>query len=93
MYEKASNLPFKNNIYKNFNTYVNKYFKKEKNLLFYKDYLLEEWGLYFTNKSFYLKDVESIFRTNNELENYNRIFKHLDNMRGNIKMNLLDIKI
>jgi hypothetical protein len=37
-----------------------------------------------TTENIYLKDVDSIFRTNNALENYNRIFKHLDNMRANM---------
>ena len=80
----TSNIPFKNNIYKNFDTNDRNFLKKKKKLVFYKDYLIDEWSPFFKDKSLYLKNVESIFRIINALENYNRIFKYIDNMRANI---------
>ena len=80
----TSNIPFKNNIYKNFDTNDRNFLKKKKKLVFYKDYLIDEWSPFFKDKSLYLKNVESIFRIINALENYNRIFKYIDNMRANM---------
>lgn len=42
---------------KNLDTNVHKFFKKEKKLVFYKDYLTDEWSPFFKDKSLYLKNV------------------------------------
>ena len=63
---------------------VNKVFKSKKDKIFYKTYLVETWGKYFKNKTLELINVKKIFRTNNSLENYNRLFKNLNCMKPNV---------
>ena len=87
----TSSLPFKKNIEKNYNSIINKFFKKKKDLYFYRDYLIDTWGPYFRNNTLNLCNVEKIFRTNNALENYNRIFKNLINMQPNMLFSLFII--
>ena len=41
---------------------------------------------YFKNKSLCLKDIDKKFRTNNSLENFNRIFKTKMGNKGEIEL-------
>ena len=69
---------------------------------FFKDYFSKTWVEYFVNGTLNLYKVETIFRTNNSLENYNKIFKNLLNMKpdmhftlyiDNIKQEIINHKI
>ena len=47
---------------------------------------MDEWCKYFKDNSLVLKDIHKKVRTNNSLENFNRIFKHVYNMKSNMNM-------
>ena len=60
-----------------------------KKISFYKDfceYFFEEWCKYFNDNSLVLKDIHIKVRTNNSFENFNRIFKHVYNMKSNMNI-------
>ena len=79
-------IPFKVNIEKNIDKEIKKICKKN---TFYKDfckYFMDEWCKYFKDNSLVLKDIHKKVRTNNSLENFNRIFKHVYNMKSNMNM-------
>ena len=54
----CSELPFEKNVDKKYSTIIEKKFSKNKELSFFKDYLLDTWGIYFKNKSLKLVDVK-----------------------------------
>ena len=79
-------LPFIENINKNIVNSMIKICKK--NILFkdFNKYFINQWSEYFINKTLCLKDINIKFRTNNSLENFNRIFKHKMGNKGEIEL-------
>ena len=84
----TSELPFTKNIKSNYKKIINKFFGKLKEEQFFSEYITSTWGKYFSDGSLNLLGVKSIFRTNNSLKNYNRIFKNLPNMKPNMVFSL-----
>ena len=66
---------------------------------FYKDfgkYFEDQWVKYFKDKSLVLRNIHKKVRTNNSLENFNRIYKHTYEMKSNMNLikyidNLLEL--
>ena len=89
-------LPFIENINKNIVKSINNICKKDKIYKDFNKYFINQWSEYFNNKSLCLKDIDKKFRTNNSLENFNRIFKTKMGNKGEIELvkyvdNLIDI--
>ena len=94
---EVSELPFKKNIDKSINKKINKSFKN-KIYKYFKEYFIKQWIPYFKNKILLLRGVNIKFRTNNSLENFNRIFKHNIKMKNNMELisyvdNLINLSI
>ncbi len=51
-----------------------------------KNIFQSNWLPFFKNKILILRGVNTKFRTNNSLENFNRIFKHNINMKNNMNL-------
>ena len=68
-------LPFIKNIEKEIKSKIEEICKKDKIYKDFKKYFNNQWSGYFKNKTLSLKDIDKKFRTNNSLENFNRIFK------------------
>ena len=79
-------LPFKSNIDKNIEKEIKKICKKDKFYKGFQTYFIEQWEQYFQNKSLVLLNVHKKIRTNNSLENFNRIFKHIYQMEGHMNL-------
>ena len=82
---EVSELPFKKNIDKSIHKEINKSFKN-KIYKDFKEYFIKQWIPYFKNKILLLRGVNIKFRTNNSLENFNRIFKHNIKMKNNMEL-------
>ena len=79
-------LPFIKNIEKEINSKIEKICKKDKIYKDFKKYFNNQWSGYFKNKTLSLKDIDKKFRTNNSLENFNRIFKNKFGFKGEVQL-------
>ena len=81
-------LPFKRNININYKKEIKNLSRDKDEFNFYNEYLIDTWGEHFKSGSLNLVNVKKIFRTNNALENYNRIFKNLINMKSHMQFSI-----
>ena len=75
---------------------INTIYKKNKIYKDFNKYFINQWSDYYINKTLCLKNIDIKFRTNNSLENFNRIFKNKIGVKGEIELvkyvdNLIDI--
>ena len=79
-------LPFIKNIEKEIKSKIEEICKKDKIYKDFKKYFKNQWSGYFKNKTLSLKDIDKKFRTNNSLENFNRIFKNKFGFKGEVQL-------
>ena len=79
-------LPFIENIEKDISSKIEEICKKDKIYKDFKKYFNNQWSGYFKNKTLCLKDIDKKFRTNNSLENFNRIFKNKFGFKGEVQL-------
>ena len=83
---KVYQLSFKKDIDIIIDNEIKVIYKKDK---FYKDfytYFNRQWSPYFKNKTLMLNGMETKFRTNNSIENFNRIFKNIMNKNTDLEL-------